>query len=445
MKTKTKKCVRTSSHSLKFANTGKLQTYSAFLEEYRKVAQIYVDFIWENEYRFPDKDGNIRIFNTKTDQLDCPSMYDYNLIPIPFETKLSARALSSLVTQCCGAVSAATTLRKKYLYKIEKMNEAGENIPNRLNELIEETQLSKPNADRMNPELSSKNIDFEESNGHFNLFVRLKYLGDFESICIPIKMHKQANKWKNFCKNSDRKGSILLTDKSIQIRWEFEKEIKTNGITVGADQGKITVLSLSDKQITTACDCHGHSLESIMKKMASKKKGSGAFRRAQAHRKNFINWSINTLDLSNINRINFEQIKNLRKGKSSSRCMSHFAYTIIQDKMSWKCEETGVQFLLQPSAFRSQRCSKCGWVHETNRNKKHFKCKMCGEALDSDLNASLNHETEICLIPESLMKSGLNRTDGFFWKPEGIFMKGGEEFRVPLPKNEEINILILNS
>ena len=433
--------IRSSSHTIKFANSGKLDTYHDFIQEYRKVAQIYINFIWDNEYKYTDKNDNVRIFNTKNDELDAPSFFDYNLIPIPFETKLSARSLSSLVTQCCGAISAATSVRKKLLYKKSKMIEYNEHITEKFLELIEETKLIKPNALKINPELSSKNIDFEETNGHFNLFIRLKCLGEFDSICIPIKLHKQANKWKNFCKNSERKGSILLTNRNIQIRWEFEKEIKTKGIIVGADQGKLTVLSLSDKQTTTKCDCHGHSLDSIMKKLSNKEKGKRAFRKAQDHRKNFINWSLNNLDFNNIQRINFEEIRNLRKGKKTNRVMSHFSYPLIERKTNSLCEETGVQFVLQPSAFRSQRCSECGWVHSSNRNKKVFKCMICGEALDADINASINHEIELSIMPEWMMKSGINRTSGFYWKPEGIFTKEGEEYRVPLSNNQEINIL----
>ena len=46
-----------------------------------------------------------------------------------------------------------------------------------------------------------------------------------------------------------------------------------------------------------------HSLESIIQKLARKRKGSVAFKKAQDHRKNFINWSINRLNLKNVSEI----------------------------------------------------------------------------------------------------------------------------------------------
>ena len=438
-KDKVKKYVRTSAHTVKFANTGKLDTYHAFISEYRKVADVYIDFIWNSKQSFVDSKGITKTFDIENDKLDATSFFDYNSIPIPFETKLSARALSSLVTQCCGVVKAVTEKRRKLLWKRDKFIEDGKTISPKFLELIENVKLTKPKSEKLNPELSSKNIDFEEVNGEFNLFIRLKCLGDFEAICLPIKLHKQANKWK---KISKMKGSVLLTNRDIQIRWEFEKPIKLEGITVGADQGITTVLSLSNKLVTKEKDSHGHSHESIMKRLSGKRKGSKSFRKTQDHRKNFINWSINSLDLSGIRYLNLEKISNLRFCKSTSRYMSHFVYSDIESKTQSRCEETGVQLNLQPSAFRSQRCSECGWVHYTNRNKKEFRCKCCGAALDADINAAINHEVELPFVPEWIMKSGLNRTSGFYWKLEGFFNLEGEELGVPLSRNEEINILI---
>jgi predicted Zn-ribbon and HTH transcriptional regulator len=435
MKVKNNKYIRTSSHTIKFSNIGKLKTYSKFLKEYRNVAKIFIDFIWDNEYEFINSKNNIRIFNIKTDQLNVPQFFDYNLIPIKNKTTLSARSLSSLVTQCCGIVRAATEPRKKLLFKLKKLKENNDVIPKKFFDLIEKTKLVKPTSEKTNPELSSKNIDFEEVNGKFDFFIRLKYIGEFDSICIPIKMHKQANKWKKF---SNRKGSILLTDKNIQIRWEFEKPIKDTGRVVGADQGKLTVLSLSDSQTTTKQDKHGHSMDSIMKKLSIKKKGSRKFQRAQNHRTNFINWSINQLNFDGIKQLNFEKISGLRFGKSTSGLMSHFTYTEIEKKAQSFREENGVHFLSQPSAFRSQRCSECGWVHSTNRKKKEFKCMKCGAELDVDINAAINHEFELPFISEWVMKSGLNYSDGFYWKSDGFFDKDGVEFRVRLFQNKKI-------
>ena len=51
--------------------------------------------------------------------------------------------------------------------------------------------------------------------------------------------------------------------------------------------------------------------------------------------------------------------------------------------------------------------------------------------IDSDYNASRNHEIELPDVPVWLSNLHLNRTSGFFWKPEGFFDADGRELRVP--------------
>ena len=49
--------------------------------------------------------------------------------------------------------------------------------------------------------------------------------------------------------------------------------------------------------------------------MSNKKKGSNNFKKCQTHRKNYINWSINQLNLTDVKQVNIEKIKDLRKLK----------------------------------------------------------------------------------------------------------------------------------
>jgi len=59
-------------------------------------------------------------------------------------------------------------------------------------------------------------------------------------------------------------------------------------------------------------------------------------------------------------------------------------------------------------------------------------CKHCGNTIDADYNASLNHIVDIPEIPYILRKMNLNRT-GFFWKENGFFDLSGTSLEsVPL-------------
>ena len=167
--------------------------------------------------------------------------------------------------------------------------------------------------------------------------------------------------------------------------------------------------------------------------MSRRKKGSKGFKRAQDHRKNFVEWSINQLDLSGIKEMRLEEIKNIRYKTSSSRKMSHWCNTLIRDKLLSRCEDKEVLCVLQSSTYRSQRCSQCGLVRKSHRKKKVYSCKNCGLELDADHNASLNHQHDLPDVPYDLRRLNLNRS-GFFWNSEGFFSLTGEEFAVPLSK-----------
>jgi transposase len=181
------------------------------------------------------------------------------------------------------------------------------------------------------------------------------------------------------------------------------------------------ILTCSDKQTTPKVDKHGHSLESIMRKLASKKKGSRAFSRAQAHRNNFINWSLNQLNLDNIKEIRLEKVWNIGYKSKTSRLMQHWTNTLIRDKVESICAETGVQLKHQSSTYRSQRCSGCGVVRKANRKGKTYLCKHCGLEIDADYNASLNHIIDLPEIPYNLRKLKMNRGNGFYWLESGIY------------------------
>lgn len=425
--------VRTSKHTVKFMNTGKKDTYSHFINEMRKVAETYVDFLWNCNHQWTDKDDKTHDFCVDNLNLEVPQFFDYQAIPVDENCLLSARAKSSLLTQCLGLVKADTEKYRKRLFILDKLAKENKPIPFKLLENLVVRQPVKPRVNRINLELSSKNIDFKEVDGEFDMFMRLKSLGDFDTIKIPIKMHKQANKWKN---KGDLKGSILLSEKSIDIRWEVERKFKTEGKTIGIDQGKSTILTFSDSQVTPDKDIHNHDLDSVMKKLGRKKKGSRSFRKAQDHRTNFINWSINQMRLDDVLTANCEELKNLYTGRKMSRYMLSWVYSVIDDKTMRYLEEGGVHQNLTPPTYKSQRCSECGWVHKSNRKGKDFFCSRCGSFMDADFNGAKNNEIDLYPISDQFRKLNLNRTTGFYWNSEGMFNENGEKLRVSLSRNE---------
>ena len=203
-----------------------------------------------------------------------------------------------------------------------------------------------------------------------------------------------------------------------------------------ADQGIKTVLTLSDGQTTPPSDNHGHTFDSILDKVSRKKKGSNAFKRAKQHQKNFVNWSINQLNFSNVKQLNFEEIYNIGYKNPTNRKLSHWQNTLIRDKTESKCEDLGIRLIYQSSTYMSQRCSCCGNVRKANRKGKNYSCKNCGNTMDADLNAAKNHVINLPEVPWTLRDLNLNRGLGFIWSEDGFYDLEGRSLQ-SLPHVED--------
>ena len=413
--------IRSSKHTIKFTNSNKQNSLNLLFPEFKTALSFYVDYLWSNKTIYGDK-----VFSVSENLLDCPSFIS-TVGVIDFKTKLSARILKCVSTQACGMVKAATEKRRKQLYILDKLKSENKKISKGLLDSIKKPLVKPGIPDNVYIELNSLCVDFEESNKEFNGFIQLKSLGKaFGKIRIPIKFHKQSNKWRA---KGKLKSSFLISKDEICFRWEIpEVKKRSKGTTLGADQGVKTALTLSDSQITPR-NKHNHDLYSINSILSRKKKGSKAFRRTQEHRENYVNWSVKQLNFSGVKQVNIEDISNLRKGKRTNRFLSHFAYTLIQDKLEALAEEEGFLIKLSTSVYRSQRCSNCGLVRESNRKSKEYNCE-CGFSCDSDLNAALNHSLELYELPFDLRLLKLNK-EGFFWKTSGIFSLSGQELIVP--------------
>lgn len=430
------KFIRSAQLSLKFSNKNKLEELNSFINEYKRVSNVYLNYIWNNNFSYSYSKNNqiITMHFDKNTKLKLPNRLSTVKLnkKLNLETSLTSRALQCCLNQVIAIIRGDVEKQRKRQYIVNQLRSQSKKIPKKLRKAVRNNKPVKPDLSNLKPELNINCVDFQETRSYFDAFIKLKCFTTEvknKSLKFPVKYHKTFNKWN---KQGKQLNSFLFSSDSVTIRYEIEKTIKTKGKVVGADQGIKTVLTLSDKQVTNV-DIHNHSLESIAKKLSRKKKGGKAFSRAQEHRKNFINWSINQLNFSNIKEIRFEKVKNLRYKNKSSRYLNHWTYTEISDKLSRICEEKEVLLVFQNSVYRSQRCNQCGLVCKSNRKGKVFYCKNCGLEIDADLNASLNHQQDLPDIPYDLRRSNLNRK-GFFWLETGFYSLTGEEFIVSLPK-----------
>ncbi len=87
---------------------------------------------------------------------------------------------------------------------------------------------------------------------------------------------------------------------------------------------------------------------------------------------------------------NLRGIRNKRTSKIFNRIRSNWSYFQFRQLLTYKAENIGKSVVLVDPRYTSQRCSKCGYVAKTNRNKGIFHCKSCSFHSSSDLNASYN-------------------------------------------------------
>lgn len=424
--------ILTSKHYLNHSNQNKLNQLHEFIEEYKRVAQIYLDIIWEKGIQLlhhsKDKTKYYN-FNAKND-LDCPHMLSDEF---DIETFLTKRARKCCLTQVLGIIRASTEKQRKRYFIARRYRAEHRKIPRKLTKALKHYIPKKPDISKLNPELNSVCLHFEKGNNNFDGWINLHSFTTKEkglTISFPINFHRHSRKLES---QGELMTSFLLSHKYIDLRWNIEnnKENK-NTKTVGADQGINTVLTLSDGQTTPEKDNHGHSLKSILQKLSRKKKGSKSFEKTTQHRTNHINWSINQLNFSKLKQLNLEDVKHVRYKNKTTRYLTHWTYTTIRNKVEKQCMIENVSLRYNNSTYYSQRCHICGLVLKSNRKGKVYSCKNCGYEGDADFNSSCNHQLN---LPElsGLRRLNLNRK-GFFWKETGLFNLVGEEFTVPLSR-----------
>ena len=244
--------VRCSSHSLKFTNKSKLTELKTFVKSYKSMVKKYVNILWNEFLTKPPKMLESEVCN----QINTNNSFD-------------SRIRQCAAKQACSIVNGTITKHTKRLYVLNKLREEGKDTIY-LQRKISLNFPTKPKIKNLNVELDPRFVDIRETNNHFDIFIKINQIGNKINLFIPIKNNKISNKWS---KLGTRKSSISINDKHIRMFYEVEK-VKNNGTRVlGADQGALTCLSLSDGQVTKK-DKDGHDLSSILNKISKKKKGT---------------------------------------------------------------------------------------------------------------------------------------------------------------------------
>lgn len=333
--------IRKSTINLNFANTGKKRFLSNFLNDYNKLINFYIDFLWEKQ-----------IFHGR---------FIKNLPHV--KTNFSKR-----IQQCC----------LKQAFQIVKSQR-------------KRKKKTKPVYKKHLAELDSRFIEIREDLNSFDLWIKLSSIGNRVKLHLPSKKHFHFNKFQNW----KRKSSIRIykNEKGFFADIYFEKEIpkkKSKGKIIGYDIGYKKLLADSDG------NTFGMNFQKIAEKISRKSQGSKSFKRSLIERDEFINTTVKSIDISNIKKIIVEDLRNVKhksKGKIRKKFnnkLQRWVYPIILNKLEMISEENGVHFLKINPAFTSQVCSRCQNLDKSSRKGEVYICKNCGLEIDSDINAARN-------------------------------------------------------
>jgi len=210
-----------------------------------------------------------------------------------------------------------------------------------------------------------------------------------QTIKIPIKHHKQSNKFKKWT----RRNTIRISGKDITLIYERptkEKRVITNkSISLGIDLGYKKAISVSNGKF------YGRELENIYNKIVRRKRKSKGYQRALIQRTNETNRIVNRFLYENdFDTLFVEDLKNIKKGSKFSTKLNnrlqYWIYRQVIDKLERTSEEEGFYLLNVDPAYTSQTCSVCGTLDKQARKGEVYLCSSCNTVLDADYNASKN-------------------------------------------------------
>lgn len=100
---------------------------------------------------------------------------------------------------------------------------------------------------------------------------------------------------------------------------------------------------------------------------------------------------INAAIKNNCAMINIEDLKGIGKDEKNSFILRNWSYHELQTMIKYKAKQFGITVNLINPKYSSQRCSKCGHIHEDNRiSQSKFNCQNCDFEDNADFNASKN-------------------------------------------------------
>ena len=347
--------IRRTKININYSNKNKLQSLDVLFEESKRVINEFIKKLWEK------KDFSSKFINFKIE-----------------DSWISARLQQCLGKQALEIIKSQRKKKKKSIPVFDK------NVIN----------------------LDQRFIDVQFDKNSFDIWIKLISIGNKIILKLPSKKHKHFHKFNSWKLNKSCR--LIKFDGNYFFELFFENEIpqkKNKGKIIGLDCGYKKLLISSENKI------YDSGLEQIYEKISKKKQGSLAFKRALKERDIKINESVNKINLSEIQQIIIEDLKNVKKNskrkifKKFNNKLQRWPYSKVLDRLNQHCEEQGITFIKVNPSYTSQICSSCGSIHNESRLGENYKCIECGFEIDADLNAAINILQRGVYSPSSTKKT----------------------------------------
>jgi IS605 OrfB family transposase len=117
-------------------------------------------------------------------------------------------------------------------------------------------------------------------------------------------------------------------------------------------------------------------------------------RRERAWRNQYLHTTANEIVTEAVENdcavIVFEELDDIRERLPWAKWHHIWAFRRLYEYVEYKAPERGVSVKQVKPHHTSQRCSKCGFTHEDNRDSTAFDCHSCGYTVNADYNAAKN-------------------------------------------------------
>lgn len=196
--------------------------------------------------------------------------------------------------------------------------------------------------------------------------------------------------------------------RTFKVNLIFEKEnpevIKDENV-VGIDRGIYNVVALSDGTIHDSKKIRAMRRRMLYVKKQLQTKGTKSAKRKlkslsgyekrfslnENHKisKDLANSPYTVFVLEDLTGIRKEKKKN-KYNRKGNKQKSNWAFYQLEMFLTYKAEELGKRVEYVDARYTSQKCSCCGYIDSSNRNKSIFHCKRCKYRCHADINAGKN-------------------------------------------------------